>query len=528
MAPQLASNRPVHLKSSLLPASLPNVYPRITSESSFDGAAVSTYVSAVNTSFSTHSRWPHTCRLAYCTVQEIILTEQRHAVATYLTPPGHSCRGVIRGVDVDFTDAYLKRILQTRSSSVPAACLLPAAHSHSTPTRAVQPKDQATPGSSRAPDTSETTWVENVAGKRETHTPARLGPLPQPVKTKFKLSNAKILFFAKGFLRSRCSLKRPSLESNAIATRVNLPLPQTQHAARKSAKGRARETLTDSPVLRGYRVESFFQKSERGIATCIARYFSYTKHEVRPDLKVEHIWIELVPNARLKHRAQTPIAPRPPIHTEEDPLVSPFTSAEVRAVLTELNCRSAPGPDGITNKLIKNLADEDIDLLTKYINEVWESGAIPLQWREAALVLIPKPDKPFELGSLKPTSLTSCSTQTPKPQLRPLAPARFVKRQPACSRVQHAHPLVRNTNELAHSQARDLTRRVMKEGGPRPKGEPWRPEPLLTHNKGHQPSKKSGPLSSPVHKRTTNFGRPSEPTTRLRVPSHGFVVDEHC
>ncbi|KAH8036047.1 hypothetical protein HPB51_016351 [Rhipicephalus microplus] len=51
--------------------------------------------------------------LAYCTVQEIILTEQRHSVATYLTPPGHSRREVIRGVDIDFTDADLQRMLRT-------------------------------------------------------------------------------------------------------------------------------------------------------------------------------------------------------------------------------------------------------------------------------------------------------------------------------------------------------------------------------------------------------------------------------
>ncbi|KAL1437625.1 hypothetical protein MTO96_048741 [Rhipicephalus appendiculatus] len=51
--------------------------------------------------------------LAYCTVQEIILTKQRHPVTTYLAPPGNTCRGVIRGVDADFTDADLQRMLCT-------------------------------------------------------------------------------------------------------------------------------------------------------------------------------------------------------------------------------------------------------------------------------------------------------------------------------------------------------------------------------------------------------------------------------
>ncbi|KAH7983981.1 hypothetical protein HPB52_015993 [Rhipicephalus sanguineus] len=45
-----------------------------------------------------------------------------------------------------------------------------------------------------------------------------------------------------------------------------------------------------------------------------------------------------------------------------------------------------------------------------------------------------------------------------------------------------AHPLIPNGNELAHSQARDLTRRVRREGGPRPKGEKWLRNQLQTCN----------------------------------------------
>ncbi|KAH6933858.1 hypothetical protein HPB50_018613 [Hyalomma asiaticum] len=75
--------------------------------------------------------------------------------------------------------------------------LLPAAYTKSTPTRAAQPRGQATPGSSRAPDACKPTWVGKVTGKGETRALAR---------------------------------------SNATATLVNLLLPQTQHAARKSAQ----------------------------------------------------------------------------------------------------------------------------------------------------------------------------------------------------------------------------------------------------------------------------------------------------
>lgn len=90
--------------------------------------------------------------------------------------------------------------------------------------------------------------------------------------------------------------------------------------------------------------------------------------------------------------------PPAPDAIEEDPLGTPFTFAEVKAVLAELNCRSAPGPDGIQNKLLKNFAEADIELLTEHINKIWE----------ASVILIPKPGKPLALGSLRPISLTSC------------------------------------------------------------------------------------------------------------------------
>ncbi|KAH7946696.1 hypothetical protein HPB52_003455 [Rhipicephalus sanguineus] len=271
--------------------------------------------------------------LAYRTVQEIILTEQRHPVAIYLTPPGHSCRGVIRGVDVDFTDADLRRMLRTpriptvlgarrikntttivilfnglkvpnyvycgpimhrcilykrqidtcrnccrvghrqdvcphptdkvcdqcghgppgpdhvcsapkcalcggahvtgdrtcrsryqvpylvrrrrqrrnksRSSPVPAASLLPAANTQSTPTRAVPPQDQATLGSSRAPDASKPTWVDKVAGKGETRAPARSGSLPQPVADKIQTLERENTFLCKVLSEIKALLKMP-------------------------------------------------------------------------------------------------------------------------------------------------------------------------------------------------------------------------------------------------------------------------------------------------------------------------------
>ncbi|XP_077553383.1 uncharacterized protein LOC144168228 [Haemaphysalis longicornis] len=81
---------------------------------------------------------------------------------------------------------------------------------------------------------------------------------------------------------------------------------------------------------------------------------------------------------------------------------------EVRAALQKLNCRSAAGPDKVTNKALRNMTDGAISALTAYYNKCWESGKLPPQWKKARTTLIPKPGKPTHIDHLRPISLTSC------------------------------------------------------------------------------------------------------------------------
>lgn len=76
--------------------------------------------------------------------------------------------------------------------------------------------------------------------------------------------------------------------------------------------------------------------------------------------------------------------------------------------MQKLNTRSAPGPDGITNKTLRNLDDESITKLTEFINKSWKAGQILQQWKTAKIVLIPKPGKRVQIADLRPISLTSC------------------------------------------------------------------------------------------------------------------------
>ncbi|XP_070389158.1 uncharacterized protein [Dermacentor albipictus] len=50
---------------------------------------------------------------AYSQVREIILADKRHPIAAYITPPGNTCRGVVRGVDADLPEAALQSLFVT-------------------------------------------------------------------------------------------------------------------------------------------------------------------------------------------------------------------------------------------------------------------------------------------------------------------------------------------------------------------------------------------------------------------------------
>lgn len=56
---------------------------------------------------------------------------------------------------------------------------------------------------------------------------------------------------------------------------------------------------------------------------------------------------------------------------------SSIIEAEVRAEIARLRTKSAQGPDGINNKMLRNLDDKSIAAPTKYISDCWEKGNIP-------------------------------------------------------------------------------------------------------------------------------------------------------
>lgn len=58
--------------------------------------------------------------------------------------------------------------------------------------------------------------------------------------------------------------------------------------------------------------------------------------------------------------------------------------------------------------MLRNLDDNSVEALTRYMNVCWERGQIPGQWKTAKVVMIPKPGKKLQIETLRPISLTSC------------------------------------------------------------------------------------------------------------------------
>lgn len=75
-----------------------------------------------------------------------------------------------------------------------------------------------------------------------------------------------------------------------------------------------------------------------------------------------------------------------------------ITEAEVHKIVRARTCATtAPGPDGITNKVWKKTPDKMIQILAKLFTECLKRGEFPNIWKCAKLVLIPKGNK-FEDG----------------------------------------------------------------------------------------------------------------------------------
>ena len=93
-----------------------------------------------------------------------------------------------------------------------------------------------------------------------------------------------------------------------------------------------------------------------------------------------------------------------------DPCMSEcLTLRELEEVLEKMKQKKAPGPDGITNEMLKHLGPGAKCTLLCIYNQSWSTGTVPTIWKEAVIRPIPKKgnDKQ-DPSSYRPISLLSC------------------------------------------------------------------------------------------------------------------------
>ena len=101
-------------------------------------------------------------------------------------------------------------------------------------------------------------------------------------------------------------------------------------------------------------------------------------------------------------------------------LYSPFSSMGditvdpkgVANVLDGLNVHKAPGPDGLTTRVLKECSNEISPILALIVNESLAQGDVPDDWRQANVSLVFKKGEKYDAANYRHVSLTCICCKT--------------------------------------------------------------------------------------------------------------------
>lgn len=80
--------------------------------------------------------------------------------------------------------------------------------------------------------------------------------------------------------------------------------------------------------------------------------------------------------------------------------------SEIKKIIKTVNPNKAPGFDLITGRILKELPEKVVRLITIIFNAILRVGYFPDQWKVAQIIVVPKPGKPLhDVTSYRPISL---------------------------------------------------------------------------------------------------------------------------
>ena len=80
-----------------------------------------------------------------------------------------------------------------------------------------------------------------------------------------------------------------------------------------------------------------------------------------------------------------------------------LTQWELEDAIRTQKQKKAPGPDGVTNKMLKHLSQGEKRTLLAIYNQSWHNGQVPSKWKDAHIQLIHKKGKDkWQAGSYRP------------------------------------------------------------------------------------------------------------------------------
>ena len=92
--------------------------------------------------------------------------------------------------------------------------------------------------------------------------------------------------------------------------------------------------------------------------------------------------------------------------TSDNCMSQPITMKDIEAAIKQFKCKKAPGPDGVTNDIIKPLGPAAKKTLLELFNESWKNGTVPALWKKDTIIPVHKKGKDKkDPNSYRPISL---------------------------------------------------------------------------------------------------------------------------